>query len=409
MRHTAKKAKGDSFQVYSGEFLISPIPVELSFNWCSHNCLYCFSNLAKPERWADTQKTLRFLAKYQERNSLEAKYLQWGLPTLISNRVDPFANTNEAQALPVLELMTALELPMAFQTKGGRSLDSALDFLPPSAWYISIAHNDDSTASKIEPGAPTIKERLDLCDKLRSLGHKVNVGLNPAVPEWLPRPEELIKAFSEHGVHGVWIEIMHLSNEQIANISDRGRSLLTEPLIQRAKSNKNKVRQGDKDFALRLSELCREYGMHPYTMNQHEATGFWGEYYDVYPALFPTLADLVNDCHEVLEDGDFLTRDDYLEYFLPQLPEGRHSTGQYIASRSRAAMKKIGKAEFSNNLTFEELLCYSWDIPEISFSPANLFAFAYATQGDELIVDEKGCPVMVFCPNGTDQYVREVG
>lgn len=36
--------------VYYGEFLINPIPLELSLNYCSHKCAYCFANVNQPGR-----------------------------------------------------------------------------------------------------------------------------------------------------------------------------------------------------------------------------------------------------------------------------------------------------------------------------------------------------------------------
>lgn len=407
LRADAKKSSGDTFQVYAGEFLINPVPLELSFNWCSHNCHYCFANLNKPDRWADVEATMRLLSNFNDRSSLEAKYLQWKLPIVVSNRVDPFAVTNEKQVLPILELMTELDMAIAFQTKGGRTIDAALEFLRPTAWYISITFNDSSAAKVVEPGAPSIEERLDLCAKLRDAGHVVNVGINPCVPEWIPRPEELVKNLASVGVHGVWIEMLHFSRNRKDNLSDRGMQALTPELVDRALDKKN--REGDREFIDRVAEMCREHGMHPYTMNQHEPSGIFEEYDDVFEFTFPVIQDLVNDCHDQLEDGDIITLSEYLEYFLPVLPEGRHSIGRYIASKSRAAVKAIGKASFTNNMTFKELLTYSWDIPKIGFSPFNNFAFAYATKDSDIVVDEEmGAPVMVFCKNGTTEYAREV-
>lgn len=407
LRSTAKTASGDTFQVYAGEFLVNPVPLELSGNWCSHNCAYCFANLNKPDRWADLPTTMRLLSNYQDRKSLEAQYLRWGLPTLISNRVDPFAVTNDAQLLPIMELMADLGLPMAFQTKGGRNIDQALKFLPPSAWYISIPFNDSKKARTIEPGAPSIEDRIELCAKLRSLGHKVNVGINPCVPEWLPDPEKLIGQLKQAGVHGVWVEILHLSRDQDKNLSDKGRQALTPELVEKSKSRKASARDPEKAFADHVCKLARDAGLHPYTMNQHEKTRYWDEYRDIYPVLFPTIQDFVNDCHDQLKAGDFITRDGFLDYFLPLLPEGRHSFGRYIAM-NRKAMKEIGKASFTNNLTAEELLQYAWDFPEVKFGPSNNFAFSYALEGDEVIRDDQNSPVLMFHPEGTDQYFAQV-
>jgi hypothetical protein len=119
--------------VFFGEFLISPIPLELSLNYCSHKCAYCFANLNDPERSVNVGAVARFLQDLPQRNTLQALLMKAGYPTLISNRVDPFAVTNYRIALPLMETMTGMGIPLAIQTKGGKGIPEALAFLPPSA------------------------------------------------------------------------------------------------------------------------------------------------------------------------------------------------------------------------------------------------------------------------------------
>jgi hypothetical protein len=79
---------------YHGEFLINPVPLEMSLGVCSHGCQYCFAT-AKPQGDRETQKqvesTIRWLATYHDKHSLEAQLLQKGYPVVVSNRADPFS------------------------------------------------------------------------------------------------------------------------------------------------------------------------------------------------------------------------------------------------------------------------------------------------------------------------------
>ena len=34
--------------LFAGEFMLVPEALDVSHNWCSHNCGYCFANLNKP-------------------------------------------------------------------------------------------------------------------------------------------------------------------------------------------------------------------------------------------------------------------------------------------------------------------------------------------------------------------------
>ena len=147
---------------------------------------------------------MRLLSDYQNRNTLEATLLKQCYPVLLSNRVDPFANSNWFQSLPVIEAMTDLGIPIAFQTKGGKGIDDVLDMVSPSAWYVSIAMLDDSIRQRIEPGAPTIESRFELLEKLVDRGHVPTVGLNPWVPEWCPLSdvEKILERLQGIGVKG---------------------------------------------------------------------------------------------------------------------------------------------------------------------------------------------------------------
>lgn len=145
---------GDTLGLYVGEFLISPIPLEISFNYCSHKCAVCFANLNKPERWFDAKTTMKTIQDAMSGNGrLVGELIRQGYPVLSSNRVDPFAISNYRQSLPVLQTLRDCGVPLSFQTRGGRGIDDILRGLPKSTWYISINQDDDALRKKMEPGA----------------------------------------------------------------------------------------------------------------------------------------------------------------------------------------------------------------------------------------------------------------
>lgn len=395
-----KKVAGDRLTVYSGEFLVSPCATEVSFNWCSHACAFCFANLNKPDRVADLPAILRLLGNFETRKSFEALLLREGYPVLMSNRVDPFAASNWKMALPVLEVMVEKNIPVALQTKGGKGVKEASALLPPSAWYLSIDHNDDDAGLKIAPGAPRISQRLDLIADLKAAGHEVVVGVNPAVPEWIPRPKELLSAIAANGATGVWIERLHLNHKQAAQLNSREKAALTPEVISRAMKKRSHLI--DSAFCDELTELAHEAGLATYTMNQGEATAYHAPFERCYPKRYPILQGFVNYCHENLEQYDLVEFELFWDWIRPQLPEGRLPIGQYVVSKSTYI---INSAEWSNNQTFLELLAWIWCEPRAKTSPVNLFCFAYAVDAEQNhYLDEHGLPVLVFFPNGVDKY-----
>jgi DNA repair photolyase len=395
-----KKVNGDRLTVYSGEFLVSPCATEVSFNWCSHACSFCFANLGKPDRVADLPAILNLLGNFETRKSFEALLLREGYPVLMSNRVDPFAASNWKMALPVLEVMAEKNMPVAIQTKGGKGAKEAMAMLPPSVWYISIDHNDDDAGLRIAPGAPKISQRLDLIAELKAAGHEVVVGVNPAVPEWIPRPKELLSAIASNGATGVWIERLHFNHKQEAQLNEREKLALTSEVIARAK--KKKSHPIDSSFCDELTYLAVEVGLAAYTMNQGDATAYHAPFARCYPKRYPILQEFVNLCHKTLEAYSIVEFEMFWDWISPQLPEGRLPIGQYVTSKSTYI---VNPAEWSDRQTFLELLSWIWCEPRAKTSPVNLFCFAYAVnEAGDYIVDEYGLPVLIFFPNGVDQY-----
>ena len=391
---------------YYGEFLINPVPLELSFNYCSHKCAYCFANLNQPGRKVDAAALMRFLQDYKNRKTLQAQLLQQGYPVVISNKVDPFAASNYRVFLPVLEVLTALGIPVQIQTKGGQGIDQALGLLSPSVWYISISFADDSLRKKIEPGAPSLDSRLALIEKLVGLGHRVVVGINPLVPDWLPDPAPLLASLKARGVWGVWVEILHLNPDQIRNMTDRERAALTEPIMKRAR--KRKPHPVDREHFKHTRTLAAELGLEVYSVGQPTPSNFFDPYRELYQKTFPTMQDFINLCYDAeLGLDDLISFDQFAGFMAQSLPKGEYRISHYLGATARTLWKKY---HIPNQLTYTQLLSIIWDQPETKYSMARLPNFAYAGMQDDdgtwtQLVDENyELPYIVFSENFNGYY-----
>ncbi|MBE9178694.1 radical SAM protein [Oculatella sp. LEGE 06141] len=403
---------GDSISVYYGELLISPLPLEASFNWCSHNCHYCFANLNQPDRRADIKATMRLLSDYHNRQTLEAKLLQQGYGVLISNRVDPFATSNFQQSIPVMRTMTELGIPIALQTKGGRGIEEALEFLPPSCWYVSIAMLDDDLRARLEPGAPSIGDRLSLLETLTSRGHTVNVGLNPWTPEWLPLEQapKLLKRLKDCGVHGVWTETIHFNYKQLRNMPQRGREAIGESIIKRAQK-----RNPDPDEFqqwLELRQMVTDVGLEVFSAGQPNRSNYFEPYHQLYPKTFGVLQDFVNWCHDrQLQTTDLISFNEFADFLCPKFPKGKLCIGHYVGATAHQVCREA--ENWSNWMTYRDLLQMVWSDARIKASPARAACFAYAAKRDSSggwiqLVDDHNLPYLAFNPDGFSDYYAEV-
>lgn len=394
--------------LYLGEFTVSPIPLELAFNYCSHACHFCFANLNRPDRTADMEGLARQLTGVHQAKNLPGLLMQTGYPVLVSNKVDPFAHSNYRQAVPTFEMMTQLGIPYAIQTRGGRGIDDVLSFAPPLCWYVSIAQLDDSIRARIEPGAPPIEERIELIQKLCERGHRVVVGINPVVPEWLPEPEPLVERCVKAGAEGIWVEPLHLSYRQRDRMTERGKQAVTLKVIE----NAMKRHPTPESVALyeRTRQAALSAGVEVYSVGQAIHSRFWLPYQELYPT-FPVMQDFVNLCHEELEDGALIGFETFADFFCDGLPEGVYPISRYISAKARLVLREN---KVPSSMTYREVLAMIWSEPEIGSCPARIGCFSYAAtkRGNDWIqyVDDNQLPIMVFTkkPAGFSEYFVDV-
>jgi DNA repair photolyase len=388
---------GDTFTPYWGDFLVSPVPIELSFNYCSHSCQYCFSNLNRPDRRADIKATMNLLSEYQERETFVARLLQEKYPVLVSNRVDPFAGSNWRQSLPVFEAMAGMGIPFTIQTKGGRGVDELLDFCPPTVWYISIALLDEKKRAEIEPGAPSIQSRFELISKLKEKGHEVVIGVNPCVPEWLPENDAqiLMEEFRERGVWGVWCQLLHLNHKQLAGVNAKGKAAMGEGVLKEC--TRRKV-SGDRVKQLEyFRDMVTGHGLEVYTVTQGNQSYFFDPFTRLYPKLFPTIQDFINRCYEIdLPDYSLISFRDFASFMLPYLPGGTGRIGDYlkVGIKSQITYREVSSTRYH---TFESLLRIGWNETSCDFNLTQFWCFSYATyDGKVLVDDDEGLPMILF-------------
>lgn len=380
---------------YYGEFLVSPAPLELSLNWCSHNCAYCFANLNDPTRTGDPKQVMRFLARYNDADTLEAQLLQHGYPTVVSNRADPFALSNEKHIIPIIRAMQGLNLPVVIQTKGGRKALETAKWLKPSVWYISIESDTDALSKLLAPGAPPTSERLQLIRDITAIGHRVVVGVNPCVEEWIKNPIAFLQTIKTAGAEGVWVESLHLSRDQTKNLTTKQEAALTAPIIEFAMKKVDEYTPFVHDFR----EHVVAEGMEVFSMGQGNASAFFRPYAETYDRVYPTQQAMVNMLHRCMDqdgtDEVVLDWDEFRDMNNQHLPElSRCRLGHLLTAKSRTMAKVPG---YSNWLDWESVLKLTFALPAAPANPSHVSGFGQAFDEDtrEPLVME-GMPRYIF-------------
>lgn len=396
---------------YTGEFLVSPIPTELSGNACSFACPYCFANLNKRERVAAIDSIFNLLRDFPKRQTLVAKWLQQGAGICFSNKVDPFAPSNLRQSLEIMERCNLAGVQLQIQSRGPqhlkRDLPTIMGLLPtPIVWYVTIEIWDRTIWQRVSPATPSIAKRLALIEALRKQGHTVVVGINPAVPEWLPYSdaEQLIACLAELGVHGVWIERLHFSPPQFTAMTSNERSQIGELVL--SQSRKRYMPDAVRSYLDWLRQCAQQHGLEIYSVGQANSSLFFEPYHRLYRTTLPTMQDFINHCHNTMKPFGFITFAQFRDFFQQSLPSGVWPIDAYVSS----ARSLWSKRDIPAQMSFAELLRIIYHEPGYKLNPARLASFAYAGEHTEKgwiqLTDKKGDPYLVWSPTGhTDMYI----
>jgi len=399
----------ESLGVYWGGFLNSPIPLEFSLNWCSHACHYCYANLNSPNRTTDMGQIMGLLSNYNDRTTYAAQLLKMGYPVLCSTHVDFFAKSNVQQSIPLMELMNELDIKFAISTRGGDHYIEVIKKLPPKAIYFSVTTLDDDISIRVEPGAPLPSERLKMIEQSVEFGHRVVVGINPTVPEWISDPIALMQSLKDVGVEGILSQPLHLNNRQIANISDRGLAALGESVLSRGKK-RNRDKETT-DLVNQIQSIATDMGLSIRDLGQSRRSDCWRPFKDIYPVLMPTLQDFVNYCWDSGKtEGDIIEFEEFRDFFLPELPQGIFPLRNHLNATQNRKWCAEWNEVIPKNMTYESLLYWVWKLNDIAYCPVNAMTFRWAgeldTDGEWIkYTDSNEMPFMIFTPSATKNEV----
>lgn len=398
--------------LYEGNFLISHAPLELSLNYCSHVCAYCFANIGHRNRQTGLDSAFALIRERHERDTFLAWLLRNRYPVLLSNRVDPFALSNYRETIPLAWELTDAGIPITWQTKGGQGIDDVLRFLPAGqVWYITITTLDDAIARRVEQAAPLPSERLALIEKLRNAGHRVVIGLNPLVPEWCPNPAELMRQAQQRGAEGVWLEMLHLSRTQIKQMKPNEiKAMGGEEAVKRIAGKKHMDDHTLSHYFLAY-QCAEELGLHPYGMSGFRPGQYTDIMHSAYPRCFPVLQDFANHLMQRYNGGLLpVTFAECADFFAPRLPEGRF----YIADYIRAWLvghnyhAKQWGLQVTGAMSFTDILRQMWNTPKLKNCIASEFGFAFMSQSTDAgeivpVQDDNGDALYWFAP-GLDRF-----
>lgn len=355
---------------------------------------------------------MNLLNKHQERDSFAAYLLRERYPIQCSNHVDFFASSNWQIANPIMQTLVAMDIPFSLQTKGSKHVYEAMEYLPQTVWYVSIATLNEDIAKKIEPGAFPIRERLKMLEKIVERGDRVTVGINPLVPEWIDDPLRICQELASRGVEGVWVQPLHLSNAQLKVMSQKDKDALGESVIKKARSNARYKNPEVLELYNNIRAIAQECGMEVFDSNQRERSDYFQPYKDVYEKTYPVEQDFVNLCYDLdLPNDTPIYCSDFMDFFVPKFPEGEFPLRNHVfAAHNKHDMVKFG--DLPKLMSYAQLLHIIWKTDRMNFCPVHCKCFAWAGQKQDdntwqMFVDDDGLPILMFSREGYRQMFTE--
>ncbi|MDX2215500.1 MAG: hypothetical protein SFY66_19710 [Oculatellaceae cyanobacterium bins.114] len=343
-----------------------------------------------------------------KRKTYAAHLLRSGYAVTLSNHVDPLAASNWFQALPLIETLQEMGIPLNLMTRFGKDEHTQELFSllkQPTPIYVSVPTLNAEIARKCEPGAPLPEQRLEYIKQAIALGHPVNVGINPVIPGWIDDRDLMAKTFKEIGVWGVCLGKIHLSKDQIANMSEREQKNLGDRAIEAA-SRRHKDPELNELYKA-VEAACDKYGLHIYTAQQGRYSKFFEHEKRLASKGFPLMQEFVNHCHKTKKSGDLVVWGEFHDFFAPHLPKGVWNLREHVNSTTR--IRVLNEKKVPQRMDYSQLLWHGWQYTEIGFCPANVDCFAWA--GDPLdakknvwttLLDDLDLPILVFKPEGTN-------
>lgn len=390
--------------ILTNSFLQNPVPLQLTLNYCSHGCSFCFANLNNPKRKADLKGILSQLKNHRTRNDIVSYYLREKYPILISNNIDPFSKNNYKLTEQIIDVLLDMDIPVQLNTRGGYGWENVIYRIKPSLFYVSVPYHDDKIRERLEPNAPTLAHRLDFVKEVIKAGHKIIVGINPFNHTFCDDHTLILDQYAEIGVKYFWVNKLHLTYKQQANLTEIEKAAIGPEVLKQAAKGDYEDRWL-KDY-IRLSEYAVQKGCNIVGTPSGHYEPYVDDVYSVYPKLLPTQNDFFKWCEQNKEDGDIIEFADFFDFFVDKIPDIECNISKYVYQKAVLPDKSIYKKTKLSNL-----LHIYWDTKAGLKLPLYYPVFSWIkVQMDrkmDWLKDDQGDRVILYHPNhyNTEEFL----
>lgn len=382
--------------ILTNSLLQNPVPIQLTLNYCSHGCTYCFANLNNPKRKADLKSILSILKNHKNRNDIVSYYMKEKYPVLISNNIDPFSKNNYQLSNQIIDILLDLGIPIQLNTRGGYGWEEVITKINQSLFYVSVPYSDDTIRQKLEPNAPDLDHRFNFVKEVIKNGHKIIIGINPFDHTFCDDHTQIIDQYRSIGVKYFWINKLHLTNAQQANLTQKDKEAIGLDVLKVAASGKYE------DIWISQFKRLNEYAKSVNCTIVGTPSGYYEPYiddvYSVYSKKMPTQNNFFKWCEENKENGDIIEFSEFYDFFAPLLPNIEADISKYIYNKS-----VLDDRTFMSKTKLSNILHVYWDTKAGLKLPTYFPIFSWVKKQTERkldwVKDPEGDRVMLYHPH----------
>lgn len=200
------------------QIVLCDLPIHIdTYQNCSHACKYCFvkrkHGIVEVEPKNCTSELVNFI---KGRRSVTTNWCDWKIPLHWGAMSDPFqpAEKQFKCSLELLKVFADTGYPFVVSTKGKLITEEPYIGLIEKCNCVVQISAVCSLYDKLETGAPSYLERLEMMRVLSKKAKRVIVRIQPYIREALPQVLNNIPKLAEAGVYGIVVEGMKYINKR---------------------------------------------------------------------------------------------------------------------------------------------------------------------------------------------------
>ncbi len=201
------------------QIVLCNLPIRFdTYTGCSHGCRYCFvqkkNGQLEAVKKGDDVKALRSFI--EGKRTGETAWCDWNIPVHWGGMSDPFQPIEKKYgiSLECLKLLAETQYPFVVSTKGKLICDPEyLDLLARCNCVLQISMVC-SKYDKLETGAPSYEQRLEMLRKTSAVVKRTIVRVQPYMHEVLKDVLANLPRVAEAGAHGVVLEGMKFAKKK---------------------------------------------------------------------------------------------------------------------------------------------------------------------------------------------------